>query len=238
MPAVPLPPDVFVAYSRKDGDTCQAIVAALRSEGLEVFYDQFIQGGEEWREIIARNIKGCSVFVVLFSASSAASPQVRKEVNLATANSKSVIPVMLEDIPLGGGLEYELSGINFVSYHQNPAQRLTEIVEKSKTLAAIAVFDRRRETLQALASQPAGAAARNGPAVMATQAAPAPARWGQGAVALLGALILSLATALIVARAQETERPERIAVLAAALYFIALPYVIAVLLLFRRLVRG
>lgn len=227
---------MFVAYSRKDSDTCRKIVGELRSQGLNVFYDQYIQGGEEWRDMLAWNIKNCSVLMVLFTGNSKNSPQVRKEVNLATSHSKSIIPVMVENVTLEGGLELELNGINFIPYFDDPPRRLSEAVEKAKTLSALSVFERRR---QGLPEAPLPALAM--PFTTANSAASAPvvkANWLQGALALVGGVLLAGSISLLVSGLGSGIRPELVVALALALFFVALPYMIGVLLLFRRLLRG
>ncbi len=231
-----VPPDVFVAYSRKDEAVCKQVVMALRGEGLNVFYDQYIEGGQEWREIIAQNIKGCSVFMVLFSANSLKSDQVRKEVNHATDNSRSVVPVMIENVKLDGGLALELNGINFIPYFDNPVVRLPEVVEKARNLAAIAVFDRRRDYIQA--NEPhAFVDTRGVPATPLPAISVSPARWARGLMAIGGAIVLSLSASLLVARVSGSSTTEWTAVIACALFFLALPYVVGVMMLFDRLLR-
>lgn len=235
-PAGTQAPDVFVAYSRKDSETCRRIVGELRSQGLNVFYDQYIQGGEEWRDMLAWNIKNCSVLMVLFTDNSKNSPQVRKEVNLATSHSKSIIPVMIENVALEGGLELELNGINFIPYFDDPSRRLTEAVEKAKTLAAISVFERRRQGLPEM--QLPALAMPFGPASGSEKPSPLASNKMQGALALLGAMFFAGASAaLFVSYSGQVSR-ELFAALAVALFFVALPYMISVMLLFRRLVRG
>ena len=230
------PPDVFIAYSRKDLETCKHVVAALRSEGLEVFFDQYIEGGEEWREIIASNIKSCSVFMVLFSANSLKSPQVRKEVNHATDNSRSIVPLMIENVKLDGGLALELNGINFIPYFENPQQRLPEAVEKARNLAAIAVFDRRRDYQQAALGNSFVPMRSDVPVLHPSGSSPA--SWRRGVLALLGALLLASAGAALLAVATGRDGPVWVASIATALFFAALPYVIGVMMLFGRLVRS
>lgn len=239
VPAQAGAPDVFVAYSRKDAEICRSVVIALRQQGLDVFYDQFIEGGQEWRESIARSIKSCSVFLVLLSSGSVASAQVRKEVNLATTYTKSIVPVMIENVQLDGGLELELSGINFIAYFDNPEKRLLEVVEKAKTLAAISVFERRRDY-----TPPRTVATLPGPlplvSTIAETSAPNQVRtcWLQGSFAVIGAGALSFAASNLLAPALGRTSVEWVTLLAIALFFFAFPYAIAVMLLFRRLLRG
>jgi hypothetical protein len=227
---------VFVAYSRHNTDTCRNVVAALRSEGLEVFYDQYIQGGDQWRDVITWNIKNCSVFIVLLSASSKDSQQVRKEVNLASSSSKHIIPMMIEDVALEGALEYELSGLNFINYHQNPTQRLKDAVGKAKTLAAFNAFERRRDISQSVAVQPLMPFA---PSLRsAAPAAPAHLNWGRGVCAVVGAVLLAGALAVLIGMVQGRSSTELVITTAIGLFFVTFPYVIALMMLFGRLLRG
>lgn len=229
------PPDVFVAYSRKDSDTCRQIVSELRGHGLNVFYDQYIQGGEEWRDMLAWNIKNCSVLMVLFTASSKDSPQVRKEVNLATSHSKSIIPVMVEDVRLEGGLELELNGINFIPYFDSPQTRLAEAVEKAKTLAAIAVFERRRQGLQEAPMHPL--AMSLGPTAGPVRPPAKALNRLQAVLAFAGAMLLACSGAILITAYAGRGSVELTTAMAVALFFVALPYTITIMLLFNRLLR-
>ncbi len=67
---------IFLSYAREDSDAARRIADALRSHGLEVWFDQNeLRGGDAWDQNIRRQIKECALFVPLISAHT----QERKE---------------------------------------------------------------------------------------------------------------------------------------------------------------
>jgi hypothetical protein len=67
---------IFLSYAHEDTDAARRIADALRSHGLEVWFDQNeLRGGDTWDAKIRRQIKECALFMPLVSAST----QSRKE---------------------------------------------------------------------------------------------------------------------------------------------------------------
>ena len=59
---------VFVSYASQDAQAARRICEALRSTGIEVWFDQSeLRGGEVWDATIRRQIKSCALFVPLIS---------------------------------------------------------------------------------------------------------------------------------------------------------------------------
>ena len=74
--AAPTTSAIFISYAREDTDAARRIADALRSNGLEVWFDQNeLRGGDTWDQKIRRQIKDCALFVPLISANT----QDRKE---------------------------------------------------------------------------------------------------------------------------------------------------------------
>src|ERR1017187_7323142 len=60
---------VFLSYAREDTAAAQRIAEALRSHGVEVWFDQSeLRGGDAWDQKIRRQVKECSLFVPVISA--------------------------------------------------------------------------------------------------------------------------------------------------------------------------
>jgi TolB-like protein len=61
---------VFLSYSSQDADAAWRICNALRSAGIEVWFDQSaLRGGDAWDASIRTQIKECALFVPIVSAS-------------------------------------------------------------------------------------------------------------------------------------------------------------------------
>ena len=60
---------VFLSYAREDSAAAQRITDALRSQGIEVWFDQSeLRGGDLWDQKIRKQIKDCALFMPIISA--------------------------------------------------------------------------------------------------------------------------------------------------------------------------
>jgi TolB-like protein len=65
------PRAVFLSYASEDADAALRICEALRAAGIEVWLDRSeLRGGDAWDATIRRQIRTCSLFIPLISASS------------------------------------------------------------------------------------------------------------------------------------------------------------------------
>jgi TolB-like protein/cytochrome c-type biogenesis protein CcmH/NrfG len=61
---------VFLSYAREDSPAALRITDALRSHGVEVWFDQSeLRGGDAWDQKIRRQIRECALFMPIISAS-------------------------------------------------------------------------------------------------------------------------------------------------------------------------
>ncbi len=59
---------VFLSYASQDAESAQRICAALRSAGVEVWFDQSeLRGGDAWDQSIRKQIKTCALFLPVIS---------------------------------------------------------------------------------------------------------------------------------------------------------------------------
>jgi TolB-like protein/Flp pilus assembly protein TadD len=59
---------VFISYASQDAEEAQRICAALRSAGIEVWFDQSeLRGGDVWDQKIRREIHECALFIPIVS---------------------------------------------------------------------------------------------------------------------------------------------------------------------------
>jgi len=62
------PKAVFLSYAREDTAAAQRIAEALRSQGVEVWFDQNeLRGGDAWDAKIRKQIDGCALFIPIIS---------------------------------------------------------------------------------------------------------------------------------------------------------------------------
>ena len=101
---------VFISYSNHDSETALAICAALEGEGRPCWMaPRDIEPSSDWAEQIIDGINAANVMVLVFSAWSNRSPQVRREVERAINRDMPVVPFRIEKVLPAKSLEYFLS---------------------------------------------------------------------------------------------------------------------------------
>ena len=121
-----MPHDVFLSHAAVDRAAAQAILAALESSGVRCWIaPRDIPAGAEYGEHIVEAVKGCRVFVVVFSAAANASPHVRREVERAVSTDRTIVPFRIENVTPSGAMEYCLGGTHWFDAFGGPVQSAT-----------------------------------------------------------------------------------------------------------------
>ena len=148
MPDKPLPayegddPYVFVSYSHRDEALVNPEIRWLQDHGFNVWYDEGISPGSEWREELGRAIRESSALLFFVSASSVESPHCRREVSDAIDQDIDCLTVYLDDVALPDGLRLSLSGLQAILQF-----RMSSDVFRSRLLSGITgVIGSRRAT--------------------------------------------------------------------------------------------
>src|SRR5919107_1813910 len=90
-------PYAFISYASADRERVEPVVAALGRAGVAVWLDrQGIAGGGSYALAIAEAIEGCAALVLMTSAASLASRNVRQELALAWRHERPYVPLLLE----------------------------------------------------------------------------------------------------------------------------------------------
>ena len=100
---------VFLSYASQDTEAAARICDALRSGGLEVWFDQSeLRGGDAWDQKIRQQIRDCVLFIPVISANTASRHEgyFRLEWDLAdqrthkiARNAAFIVPVALDSTP-------------------------------------------------------------------------------------------------------------------------------------------
>ncbi len=101
------PKAVFLSYAREDTAAAQRIAEALRSHGVEVWFDQSeLRGGDAWDQKIRRQIRECALFLPVISTQTQARHEgyFRREWKQAVERTHDmaegvpfVLPVVIDD---------------------------------------------------------------------------------------------------------------------------------------------
>jgi|GEM_PF-1015606 len=123
---------VFLCHSSADGDITSAVAAHLEANGLRCWVSsRNIPPGSEWAEAIYDAISQSRAVILLLTARSNESWQVRNELDIATNLRIPIIPVRLDGTEVGKGLRY------FTGSHQWLDERAsTREMTLSEILAA------------------------------------------------------------------------------------------------------
>jgi hypothetical protein len=114
---------VFVSYSQADRDTAYEVVARVEAGGIECWIaPRDIAPSAEWAAEIIDAISAAAVMVLVFSADSNSSPQVRREVERAVHKRLPIIAFRVDDVLPEKSLEYFLSAQHWLDAFTVPRE--------------------------------------------------------------------------------------------------------------------
>jgi|GEM_PF-526352 len=124
--------EVFISYSSKDREKVMGFAQRLRAVGVSVWIDQRdISGATLWGQEIVEAIEKCKVLLLMASRSSISSPNVVKEVVLASERNKHILPLHLEPIEIPKTLRYPLAGIQHIELFREDQEATLRTVLRS-----------------------------------------------------------------------------------------------------------
>jgi hypothetical protein len=106
------------------------VVQSLEAEGLKCWISsRDVPVGQNYQETIVRAIEQAKGIVFLFSESSSASGEIKKELSLAGAFKTPVFPLRLSPITPSGALRYELATRQWIDIFPDREPALRRLVE-------------------------------------------------------------------------------------------------------------
>src|SRR5471032_117755 len=103
---------VFLSYASEDTEAAQRICEALRSAGVEVWFDKSeLRGGDAWDQTIRQRIRDCRLFVPVISKTTEARGEgyFRREWKLAVDRTEDMagdvaflVPVVIDNTSSAG----------------------------------------------------------------------------------------------------------------------------------------
>ena len=104
--------DVFISYSRKDGDFAKRLMNALTASGRDVWVDwEDIPRAADWLTEIFAGLEAADTFVFIVSQNSLTSEICNQELQHARQHNKRIIPLILQEIK--GEIETHVKGVWF-----------------------------------------------------------------------------------------------------------------------------
>lgn len=90
--------NVFISYSTKDLHIANHVRAALSIPNVNVFIAEYsVPASAPLNAFIEMGLRGCDLFVLLWSQNSKASDYVPQEIGIARGCNKTILPIVLED---------------------------------------------------------------------------------------------------------------------------------------------
>lgn len=102
-------PYIFVSYSHRNEQAALRVLRFLLGRGFRVWYDEGINPGTDWANVIADHIRDCGCFLSLISPEYAESENCQAEINFAIKHKRNSLPVYLAPTDLPSGIDMYLS---------------------------------------------------------------------------------------------------------------------------------
>jgi TolB-like protein len=157
-------PDVFLSYKRDDEAAASKLVTALRSAGLDVWWDRDIPASAPWEQTIEQALHRAATVVVCWSPASVGSENVRSEARWARARNKLIQAFLRPcDPPLFFG---ERQGVDLSRWSGHPSDPDIQQLVSTVRGALDGGGPARRDASAGDAPQPARANTRRSVAVL------------------------------------------------------------------------
>jgi hypothetical protein len=115
--------EVFISYSQGDYACAMELVGRVEAEGIDCWIaPRDIAPSADWAAEIIDAISKSRVMILVFSASSNDSPQVRREVERAVHKQVSILPFRIENVLPSKSLEYFLSAQHWMDAFPPPRE--------------------------------------------------------------------------------------------------------------------
>ena len=107
-------PFIFISYAHKNNKAVYKVLHELHNNRSRLWYDEGIEAGEEWPEIVGNRIRKCRYFLVFMSRAANNSRNVRNEINFALKENKKIVVVNLESTKLSDGLQLQIGSVQHI----------------------------------------------------------------------------------------------------------------------------
>jgi hypothetical protein len=127
---------VFISFSSKDRKIAETICLALESRGFPCWMSsRDVRPGENYQVAIVKAINAAKVLLLVFSANTNASDEIKKELSLASKRRLMVIPVRTEDVIPDEGFSYELATRQWIDLFAGWEGAMAQLADQIGTAA-------------------------------------------------------------------------------------------------------
>lgn len=112
--------EVFISYSRKDSAFADQVCEMLDANKITYWIDRTgTYCGISFEDMIAQAIDSSRAVIFLSSKNSNKSQYVKREISYAVSKDIPILPMMLDNTPLKGGLALDLSHVHRIDYSES-----------------------------------------------------------------------------------------------------------------------
>ena len=112
---------IFVSYCHKDNEAVGNLLRLLEKAGYRFWYDEGIDPGSDWPEVIAEHLDKCDSCIAVITPNALESHNCRREINFALRRKKPLISVFLEPAELSLGMEMQLFSSQVMFKYEYPS---------------------------------------------------------------------------------------------------------------------
>lgn len=120
---------IFVSYAHKDSARVFEVISALHRRFYRVWYDQGIEIGADWPQVVAEKLQRSALVLIFLSENALRSQNCRREIHYAVSQKKNMLVVFLDDSALPADIAMQLSVVPQLRFSDG-AQTATELAER------------------------------------------------------------------------------------------------------------
>ena len=109
-------PYIFISYAHKDSEKVLPIIQALQDRGFRVWYDEGLEVGSSWSDMIEEYLYNCACTICFVSPNFLNSPNCKDEIDYAKEINKSPLIVYLEDIQPDRKFQFRYGRLHALKY--------------------------------------------------------------------------------------------------------------------------
>ena len=111
-------PYIFVSYCHMDDARVWPMIEGLQKRGMRVWYDEGIEWGSHWDQVIFEHLSGCACVVAFVTENFLQSENCMDEISYAKDEQKGPFIVFLDNLELTGMMKYRYGRIQALNLHQ------------------------------------------------------------------------------------------------------------------------
>jgi hypothetical protein len=127
--------DVFISYRRADVGFADRLYKLFAARRLSVWYDALIAPGADWRDAIVQHLEKAKLMVIVLSAHSLGSKELKKELAVADLEDVPLLAIRLEEVRPRESFAYELARGNWFDIFPDPEAQLAKLVDYLEVLS-------------------------------------------------------------------------------------------------------